>query len=119
MSDPHFTPPESLILPTRTIFKKAEYVHRDDVPLKDNYTYNTTYFFENGVSVATYNTGLKIGYKFLLGYFMASTSGALMEILDRIAYPERHNIKPRKTFNYEWFIEMYENLKKDKPELLI
>lgn len=119
MSTPHCTPSESLILPTRTIFKSAEYNHRDDIPIKDNYTYSTTWLFENGVTIVVYNTGLKIGYKFLSGYFLAQTSGDLMTIMDRLAYPEKHQMALKRNFNYDWYRNVCENLKKDKPELLI
>ena len=117
VSDPHRS--NTLLEPTRVIFEKEEYVKEDDVLLGKKYHYRTTYFFSNGLRVAAYDSGLKIGYKILKDYYMCPTSQHIMHIMERIAYPEKFDIKPQDGFDYGWFRKLFEDLKYRRPELLI
>lgn len=117
IQDPYET--RSFSMPFKAKLLKAEYIVDDDIPCNNKQTYFLTYIFDNGIHIPLYNTGLKTGHKLTKGYYITKTSNQILQIMYRIAYPEKCDMEVRVGFNYNKFRDFLNELIKKYPEMLI
>ena len=117
ISDPYNDIP--FIEPRRAKFLKYDHVEADNRYWKDFGSYQYTMIFEDDIRIPMYDSGLKSGHKITKGYYVAETSGQLMMIMKRIAYPTHFDIREKEGFDYVWFRKTLKRLEEENPELLI
>lgn len=117
ISDPHNDIP--FIEPTKVKFLGANHIEADNRHWEGIGGYQYTMIFENGIRIPLYDSGMKSGHRITKGYYVSESSRHIMEIMTRLAYPEKFEIRPKDGFDYKWFRQTFHRLEKDHPELYI
>lgn len=117
MSDPFTHIP--FMSPKKVMFLKNEFLQEDNREYENYGGYLSSYIFDEGIRIPIHSSELKTGHKITMGYYVSETSAHLIQVMKRIAYPERFDIKPKDDFDYKWFRKILSILEKEHPELLI
>lgn len=117
ISDPYNN--KEFIEPIKVKFLSTDYIKDDNKVLKGIGGYQYTMIFDKDIMIPIYDSGMKSGHKITLGYYVSESSRHIMEVMTRIAYPEKFEIKPKDGFDYDLFRQIFHRIEKEKPELYI
>lgn len=117
ISDPHTDIP--FFLPKKATFKSYEHVEEDNRIWDGFGSYMMTMVFTDEIRIPLHDSGMKCGFKATRGYYVSENSAHLFDVMTRLAYPEKFDIRPQDDFDYEWFRRLIHHYEKEHPELLI